>query len=69
MVLAGFRTDVSKAFFSEEEKQKTFGSLSRSYPAARTRDAKAFGCFFEKELLLPSDGDATGRHKRQDGAA
>jgi hypothetical protein len=33
---------VSKAFFSEEKKQKTFMCLSRLYPEARTQDVKVF---------------------------
>jgi hypothetical protein len=40
-----------KDFFSEEKKQKTFNSLSRSYPAACRQNKKFFGSFFKKELL------------------
>jgi hypothetical protein len=41
-----------KVFFSEEKKQKTFTSLSRFYPAARTRTQKFFGSFFQKRTFL-----------------
>jgi hypothetical protein len=53
---ASFHARKSKNFFSEEKKQKTFMSLSRFSPAARTTNNKSFlVLFFKKELLaLPS---------------
>jgi hypothetical protein len=41
-------------FFSEEKKQKTFTSLSRFCPAARSKETKVF-CFFfsKKKCFLP----------------
>jgi hypothetical protein len=41
-----------KAFFSEEKKQRTFGSLSRVYRAEYVQDAKVFWFFFPKKELL-----------------
>jgi hypothetical protein len=38
-----------KQFFSEEKSQKTFASLSRSYPAAYAKEAKVFWFFFSKK--------------------
>jgi hypothetical protein len=40
-----------KVFFSEEKKQKTFGRLSRFYPAAYANSQKFFGSFFQKRTL------------------
>jgi hypothetical protein len=41
----------SKVFFSEEKKQKTFGLLSRTFPAAYAKSQKFFGSFFQKRTL------------------
>jgi hypothetical protein len=41
-----------KVFFSEEEKQQTFGSLSRTYPAAYRRVTMIFWFFFSKKNAL-----------------
>jgi hypothetical protein len=45
---------VRKAFFSEEKKQKTFASLSRTDPAAYAKDAKVFWFFFSKKNCFSS---------------
>jgi hypothetical protein len=37
-----------KDFFSEEKKQKTFGLLSRTSPAAYAKSETFFGSFFQK---------------------
>jgi hypothetical protein len=37
-----------KVFFSEEKKQKTFGRLSRTSPAAYAKSQNFFGSFFQK---------------------
>jgi hypothetical protein len=43
---------LSKAFFSEEKKQKTFMSLSRFFPVVRAQEKKFFlVLFFKKDLL------------------
>jgi hypothetical protein len=47
-------TRCSKAFFSEEKKQKTFISLSRMSPEAYVTRAKVFWFFFPKKNCLPS---------------
>jgi len=38
-----------KAFFSEEKKQKTFASLSRTYPENYSKYIKVFWFFFSKK--------------------
>jgi hypothetical protein len=46
-------TKARQAFFSEAKKQKTFIRLSRLYPAARAKEQKFFGSFFQKRTALP----------------
>jgi hypothetical protein len=41
-----------KDFFSEEKKQKTFGRLSRAYPADVRQGIKVFWFFFSKKNIL-----------------
>jgi multimeric flavodoxin WrbA len=40
-----------KVFFFEKKKQKTFGRLSRTHPAAYAKSQKFFGSFFQKRTL------------------
>jgi hypothetical protein len=45
-----------KGFFFEKKKQKTFGRLSRTYPAACVKWQKFFGSFFQKRTYaLPEN--------------
>jgi hypothetical protein len=41
-----------KAFFFEKKKQKTFGLLSRTAPAACAKWQKFFGSFFQKRTAF-----------------
>jgi hypothetical protein len=43
---------LGKDFFFEKKKQKTFESLSRSYPVVVRQFAKSFWFFFSKETML-----------------
>jgi hypothetical protein len=45
---------MKKDFFFEKKKQKTFGWLSRAYPADVRQVAKVFWFFFSKKNVLPS---------------
>jgi hypothetical protein len=47
----GANTKSEKIFFSEEKKQKTFMSLSRSCPAAHARKRQKFWFFYSKKEL------------------
>ena len=53
LVECGFDSrEASETFFSEEKKQKTFGSAVAEPPSARTRRTKSFlVLFFKKEPL------------------
>jgi hypothetical protein len=48
---AVYRLRGRKVFFSEEKKQKTFTSLSPSYPATQTKDMKVFWFSFLKTFF------------------
>jgi hypothetical protein len=43
---------VRKIFFSEEKKQKTFTSLSQTFPQRRIKNVKVFWFFFSKKNCL-----------------
>jgi hypothetical protein len=44
----------SKAFFSEEKKQKTFNLWIRAHRQLALKEQKFFGSFFQKRTFLPS---------------
>jgi len=56
-----------KAFFSEEKKQKTFASRSRSYPAAYTQGTKVFWFFFSKKNRFLSFFHKAIQHTKRTG--